>query len=283
MLKIGFSDQRPPVWILEKRFVIGSAPNCHLVLDHASVNPVHARLFTDQQQVVLQEADSDSVCLVNGKRATRKLLGAGDIVQIGELTLTILEGGVAANDTDHTDAPWLLVADNHWLRGMELPLGTGEHLLGRSKHCSLSLPGTHLAREHARLEISADAVHIHDLGSSSGTYINDERISRGTAHHGDRLRFDIYSFHLLANTVPARSSEPASLQRSGTPEPGQGLLVPRSDGDTTGARYWITRPTSPGNRIEAEPTPPRPWLHWLSVGVCVVALLVLCGLLLTAN
>lgn len=280
MLKIGFSDHRPPVWILEKRFVIGSAPDCHLVLDHTSVKPVHARLFTDQQQVVLQEADSNSICLVNGKRATRKLLGAGDILQIGELTLTILEGGVATNATERADAPWLLVADNHWLRGMELPLSTGAHLLGRGKHCSLSLPGTHLAREHAHLEISADAVHIRDLGSSSGTYINDERISEGSARHGDRLRFDIYSFHLLASTAPA--SAPAPLRRTDPPEPGS-LLVPRAADDDSAARYWITRPTSPGNRIEAEPAAPRPWLHWLSVGVCAVALLVLCGLLLTAN
>mgnify|MGYP002832873262 CR=1 FL=1 len=51
-------------------------------------------------------------------------------------------------------------------------LGQGEHLIGREEHCTIRLEDDHVSREHARLIISADAIEIEDLGSTSGTYLD---------------------------------------------------------------------------------------------------------------
>ena len=51
-------------------------------------------------------------------------------------------------------------------------LGLGEHLIGREGHCTIQLEADHVSRKHARLIISADAIEIEDLGSTSGTYLN---------------------------------------------------------------------------------------------------------------
>jgi serine/threonine protein kinase len=51
-------------------------------------------------------------------------------------------------------------------------LGDGEHLIGRETHCTIQLEATHVSREHAKLIISADAVEIEDLGSTSGTSLD---------------------------------------------------------------------------------------------------------------
>ncbi|MDE2714474.1 MAG: serine/threonine-protein kinase, partial [Verrucomicrobiota bacterium] len=51
-------------------------------------------------------------------------------------------------------------------------LGQGEHLIGREAHCTIQLEATHVSREHAKLIISADAIEIEDLGSTSGTSLD---------------------------------------------------------------------------------------------------------------
>jgi serine/threonine protein kinase/type II secretory pathway pseudopilin PulG len=51
-------------------------------------------------------------------------------------------------------------------------LGQGEHLIGRESHCTIQLEADHVSREHARLIISADAIEIEDLDSTSGTYLD---------------------------------------------------------------------------------------------------------------
>jgi serine/threonine protein kinase len=51
-------------------------------------------------------------------------------------------------------------------------LGDGEHLIGRESHCTIQLEATHVSREHAKLIISADAIEIEDLGSTSGTSLD---------------------------------------------------------------------------------------------------------------
>ena len=51
-------------------------------------------------------------------------------------------------------------------------LGDGEHLIGRETHCTIQLEATHVSREHAKLIISADAIEIEDLGSTTGTSLD---------------------------------------------------------------------------------------------------------------
>ena len=51
-------------------------------------------------------------------------------------------------------------------------LGDGEHLIGREGHCTIQLDSNHVSREHARLIISAEAIEIEDLDSTTGTFVD---------------------------------------------------------------------------------------------------------------
>ena len=51
-------------------------------------------------------------------------------------------------------------------------LGDGEHLIGREIDSAICIYNTSVSREHARLIISADAIEIEDLDSTSGTYLD---------------------------------------------------------------------------------------------------------------
>lgn len=50
-------------------------------------------------------------------------------------------------------------------------------LIGRSTECNLRLASGQVSRRHCKLLISDEQVAVIDLGSSNGTYLNDEKIT----------------------------------------------------------------------------------------------------------
>ena len=70
----------------------------------------------------------------------------------------------------------LLVTDGA-LRGRTYPLGTSAALLGRSPSCTLVLEDDYASNRHARIFPQHGGWWVEDLGSTNGTYVDDERIS----------------------------------------------------------------------------------------------------------
>lgn len=65
----------------------------------------------------------------------------------------------------------------------------GEMVVGRSPAAHLVLADRYVSLRHARLTVQDGTVVVSDLGSSNGTFVNDERITSGARlGEGDRLR-----------------------------------------------------------------------------------------------
>jgi DNA-binding NtrC family response regulator len=60
-------------------------------------------------------------------------------------------------------------------RGVRWELG-GATVLGRASTADLQLVDGKVSREHCRLTVEGDAVHLEDLGSQNGTFVNGEAI-----------------------------------------------------------------------------------------------------------
>ena len=56
-------------------------------------------------------------------------------------------------------------------------LGIGEHLIGRESGSGIFIEDDHISRQHAKLIISADAIEIEDLKSTSGTFLDGMAVS----------------------------------------------------------------------------------------------------------
>lgn len=264
MLKIQFKDRRqPPVWIVEKRYTLGSAADNHLQLEDEGIDALHARLLTESGSLFLQDNNSSTGCYVNGQRITRKELLAGDSIRLGTVEFDILDP--YSGDADTSAAPaWLLLADSGALAGREFPLPAERNLIGRGNQCDISIPNSQLAREHAEITVEERQLRIRDLNSPSGVYVDEKRISEHTVKPGDRLRLDIYSFKVIG----PESGESKRPRRGGPPV----LLPVEKKTVDQQPKQWKTRPTSPGNRIEPQPGKRSP--------VPVVAGSLLCCLLL---
>ncbi|ROS75577.1 FHA domain-containing protein [Cellulomonas sp. PhB143] len=73
--------------------------------------------------------------------------------------------------------PSRLVVTAGQLRGTSLPLSSQTIMLGRSPGCTLVLDDAFSSSRHARIFPHEGRWYLEDLGSTNGTYINDERIS----------------------------------------------------------------------------------------------------------
>lgn len=71
--------------------------------------------------------------------------------------------------------------------------------IGRSSALQISLPDVlSVSRNHARLDYSGDSVVIEDIGSTNGTYVNDQKIrGRQVLQSGDRIQVGAVHFKYL--------------------------------------------------------------------------------------
>jgi len=67
-------------------------------------------------------------------------------------------------------------------------LKPGEILIGRSSQAAIQIDHESVSRRHARLLLSESGVQLSDLGSTNGTYVNDEPITERTLSNGDLLK-----------------------------------------------------------------------------------------------
>ena len=75
--------------------------------------------------------------------------------------------------------------------GRALVLGTAEQtraLVGQSPACELRLRDRAVSRRHASLEAAVDGLHIADLGSTNGTFVNGVRVVEAIAVGGEVVR-----------------------------------------------------------------------------------------------
>ena len=78
----------------------------------------------------------------------------------------------------NTQYPHLLVAKEGPSAGEAYPLEEDEILIGREQGSALQIDSPGVSRKHARLAFQDNQYLIEDLGSSNGTFVNGERISK---------------------------------------------------------------------------------------------------------
>lgn len=116
--------------------------------------------------------------------------GAGpDATVLTRPDATVLTRSARGGPAPHRPAP-LVLAETDSTRTYEVPSPSGN--VGRSPSCTVYLADPAVSREHARIERRDDGWWLTDLGSSNGTYVNGELVSRQQARElqvGDEVRF----------------------------------------------------------------------------------------------
>jgi pSer/pThr/pTyr-binding forkhead associated (FHA) protein len=73
--------------------------------------------------------------------------------------------------------PTRLVVTDGPLRGTTLPLGASAVLIGRAPSCTLVLDDDYSSSRHARVFPEGDQWLVEDMGSTNGTFLDDQRVT----------------------------------------------------------------------------------------------------------
>jgi diguanylate cyclase (GGDEF)-like protein len=93
------------------------------------------------------------------------------------LVITDIKAALAASDKEAESKPACLLVVGGDLNGSIFDLVDGDNHVGRSPDCEIPLDFQGISRKHFKVNVNNDIATISDLGSSNGTFINNEKIS----------------------------------------------------------------------------------------------------------
>lgn len=77
--------------------------------------------------------------------------------------------------------------------------------VGRSSSNDWILEIQGVSRQHAKLTASAEGIEVEDLGSSNGSFVNGDKVTKATLKDGDRLSFHDFCVSIVGVEDPADS------------------------------------------------------------------------------
>jgi pSer/pThr/pTyr-binding forkhead associated (FHA) protein len=101
----------------------------------------------------------------------------------------------------------LLLATEKTVFGFDL-LEVFRVAIGRHESNDLSFNSRNVSNYHAEILNEGDALVLHDLGSTNGSYVNEERVKRRKLRHGDRLRIGNNEITVRLTSGDSKESEP---------------------------------------------------------------------------
>ena len=172
------SDGSEQAFLLARaQMLVGSAADCQIQLSYPSVAQRHARVFAAGDGLAIEALDPAGPVLVDGH--TLQIgwpvrLTDGAVVQVGDVPLLFR--------TD--EQPLAQLGDSQFFsvvgRSQMLPV-TRQFAIGRDPACDVVISSPQVSRQHARLVPAGGGTFVlEDLGSTNGTFLDGQRISRPT-------------------------------------------------------------------------------------------------------
>ncbi len=165
--------------------LIGGRRDCHLPVNDPEVSKVHAAIVCTGRELLVCDLCSRTGTFVNNRPVRTAALNPGDALRVGtvELALQFL-ASAAGQTTQKPDQPAPVMLH---LASQTFDLSRGPLIIGRRTICDLCLDTPDVSLTHALVFAYRDRPAVFDLGSRSGTFVNQRRVRQAPLHHGDRL------------------------------------------------------------------------------------------------
>jgi diguanylate cyclase (GGDEF)-like protein len=116
----------------------------------------------------------------------------------GESTI-VTHGNTALAITPENEVAQLVVIFGADL-GKRIEIGKQAIEIGRAPTCEIPIDHESVSRRHARVLRKGDAYWVEDLGSTNGTFVNDERVAALDLAQGDQLKIGRTIFKFLTGS-----------------------------------------------------------------------------------
>ena len=98
-----------------------------------------------------------------------------------------------------------------------VPFAHERTLVGRLDDCQIRVRSGKISRHHCEIINDGSSIVLRDLGSSNGTFLNQEQVQEATLNAGDLVAIGSLVFLVQIDGVP-EEFEPELLYEDGTPE-----------------------------------------------------------------
>lgn len=127
--------------------------------------------------------------------------------------------------------------------------------IGRSKESDLSLDSSLISRNHARFNLKEGLVELEDLGSSNGTFVDEEKISAPVVlKKGMKLRFANLTLEVMS--CPEPEPEPVAPDSMKTVAFNMADKIAQAQNKGPSAEKIEKKPSEPASAKPAPPAPP---------------------------
>lgn len=231
---------------IEKATVIGRDPQVDFVLADASVSRRHARIEPSGDGLKVVDLNSGNGVWKGAERVSEIVLRPGEEFRIGAttfacvallppaetialempagaVTLRIVEGG----DVEQAGRTFVL---------------DGPATIGRGDDCQVRLAERDISRRHARVELTPQGLQLTDLGSTGGTWVDDDEVQTAIVGPGRRFRI---GGRLLIEFVPPSAAGTVAIAPEPDPEDDSTRFVSPEEVAAAMAKADVPTPVAP--------------------------------------
>jgi pSer/pThr/pTyr-binding forkhead associated (FHA) protein len=165
--------------------ILGREPGITVSLPTEGVSRQHARVVFDGKSYWLEDLKSTNGTFLNGAPVGKEKLYHLDVVSLGKQVDLIFVLRADAPDLSKKMGIVRATLLPEAPEALPYEVGMGEATLGRSSTCNLVAESGAVSKVHARLVRSADQLLLEDLGSSNGTFVNDQPTMAAALRDGD--------------------------------------------------------------------------------------------------
>lgn len=108
----------------------------------------------------------------------------------------------------------------------DFPINKQTVILGRKHSCDLRIPLSSVSREHCQIERRDDGIYLRDLGSSNGTYHNNNRVHEVKLEPGDKVVVGPVHFTVVIDGEPAEVEPVQTIMPAGAGEVDDSVVEP---------------------------------------------------------
>ncbi|MCU0663537.1 MAG: FHA domain-containing protein [Myxococcota bacterium] len=176
---------------MDAELVMGASKKADITLNDTVASRRHATVRFSAGKLQLTDLQSTNGTFVNGARAESALLELGDQILLGLTVFHVVEAGIGDGPARPVPMParpraFRLRIISGSSKGAEIDLPKDRPIvLGASKKVDISLQDDAMSRKHLQLMVTPAGLLVEDLGSTNGTFINAERMTKPMTLLGD--------------------------------------------------------------------------------------------------
>jgi pSer/pThr/pTyr-binding forkhead associated (FHA) protein len=108
-----------------------------------------------------------------------------------------------------------LIVANGKLAGKKIPVASSKFLIGRGDECQVRPTSSLVSRRHCLILVEGDSATIEDLGSTNGTFVNNEKLAeRRMLKSGDRIKVGMLEVEVQLTIAAKKKAAIQSVQEA---------------------------------------------------------------------